>query len=373
MKQTVFFQTPFVAFSTVVFLFIVIDFLRDNLFLRFSHNTAVTVQSKETMKYLDLASFVPVTEWLASMECAGHVISGRLEAYSCKKTSSDRKLYKSVQMSGSFSTSEEAASMGSSGLGIVMQTSEPTLTAAGSLSPPQPAQPAPKDTMLAEPAAAASAQPATGLASPRAPLFGTGPLVGGTLASDENNTFVHLIATLNAALPDYDFSSAQSEHFTRVTVYELVNHVKTALEGAQHCDAPVALADLWAVLEQEVQLQQCEAFTYLPPPDSDPFLEDGAIWAMNYLMYNRNIKRIVLLTLSCERPSLATSISPSATPSLPSSIASRPAPLDSPTPSMDDQPFGFRSISADSNSCCGAHSGVGGGNCDDDDDDAMDE
>ena len=167
------------------------------------------------MKYLDLASFVPVNEWLASMECAGHVISGRLEAYSCKKTSSDRKLYKSVQMSGSFSTSEEAASMGSSGLGIVMQTSEPTLTAAGSLSPPQPAQPAPKDTMLAEPAAAASAQPATGLASPRAPLFGTGPLVGGTLASDENNTFVHLIATLNAALPDYDFSSAQSEHFTR--------------------------------------------------------------------------------------------------------------------------------------------------------------
>lgn len=320
------------------------------------------------MKYLDLASFVPVNEWLASMECAGHVISGRLEAYSCKKTSSDRKLYKSLQMSGSFSTSEEAASMSSSGLGIALQTSEPTLTSAGTVSPPPQPQGAPaaaSDMLVDDAAATATVVPVPGLASPRAPLFGTGALIGGTLASDENNTFVHLIATLNAALPDYDFSSAKGEHFTRVTVYELMNHVKTALEGAQHCDTPVALPALWAVLEQEVQLQQCEAFTYLPPPDSDPFLEDDVIWAMNYLMYNRNIKRIVLLTLSCERPRLAASVSPSATPSLPSSIASRPGPLDSPMPAMDDQPFGFRSISTDST--CATSAG------DDDDDDEMNE
>lgn len=323
------------------------------------------------MKYLDLASFVPVNEWLASMECAGHVISGRLEAYSCKKTSSDRKLYKSLQMSGSFSASEEAASMSSSGIGIALQTSEPTLAGSGTLSPPQaPHQAAAAGAMLTDDSATATAVPVpvSGLASPRAPLFGTGPLIGGTLASDENNTFVHLIATLNAALPDYDFSCAKSEHFTRVTVYELMNHVKTALEGAQHFDAPVALADLWAVLEQEVQLQQCEAFTYLPPPDSDPFLEDDVIWAMNYIMYNRNIKRIVLLTLSCERPNPATSISPSCTPSLPASIASRPGPLDSPTPAMDDQPFGFRSISTDS-TCAPS----GPADDDGDDDDEMNE
>ena len=112
------------------------------------------------MKYLDLASFVPVNEWLASMECAGHVISGRLEAYSCKKTSSDRKLYKSLQMSGSFSASEEAASMSSSGIGIALQTSEPTLAGSGTLSPPQaPHQAAAAGAMLTDDSATATAVP----------------------------------------------------------------------------------------------------------------------------------------------------------------------------------------------------------------------
>jgi len=303
---------------------------------------------------LDLVTFVPLNEWLSSMECGGHVITGHVEAYSCKKTSNDRKLYKSLQMSGSFNTSEEAAviSTSSGGIPIAVPVASiggipPQNSAQQSISAPVPIQKTGEGSGAGSP---------TSGSSPHSPPYSSGPLVGGSVASDENNTFVHLIATLNAAMPDYDFTCAKSEHFTRVTVYELVNHIKTALEGAQHLDRPVPIADLWAALEQEVQLQQCEAFTYQPPPDSDPFLEDDVIWAMNYFMYNRNIKRMVFLTLSCERPGMAP-ISPSTTPSLPSSFASRPGLPDSPVPAMDE-PFGFRSADVDDD--------------DDDDDDRMD-
>ena len=190
------------------------------------------------MKFLDLVTFVPVNEWLAFMECAGHVISGHIEAYSCKKTSNDRKLYKSLQMSGSFSTSEET----------VLSSSGSVLIPGGSDSVPivVPLASVGSSVSIQKPGETSGSSPTTsGGSSPHSSL-----LVGGTVASDENNTFVHLIATLNAALPDYDFTSAKSEHFTRVTVYEMMNHVKTALEGAQHLDRPVPIADLWSALEQ---------------------------------------------------------------------------------------------------------------------------
>jgi len=316
------------------------------------------------MKFLDLVTFVPVNEWLASMECGGHVIIGHIEAYSCKKTSSDRKLYKSLQMSGSFNTSGEVAvaTTSSSGLLIPTPVSVPIAVPAASVGGASPQNSSPQGLSAPVPIqkAGEGSGSGSGSGSPLSPVFSSGSLVGGSVASDENNTFVHLIATLNAAMPDYDFTCAKSEHFTRVTVYELMNHVKTALEGAEHLDRPVPLADLWSALEQEVQLQQCEAFTYQPPPDSDPFLEDDVIWAMNYFMYNRNIKRIVFLTLSCQRPGSMAPISPSTTPSLPASIASRPGLPDSPTPAMDDQPFGFRGINIDND------------DDDDDDDDMMD-
>jgi len=289
------------------------------------------------MKFLDLATFVPVNEWLAIMECAGHAISGHIEAYSCKKTSNDRKLYKSLQMSGSFSTSEESVLSSSGSVLIPGSDSLPIVVPVASVGGSTPIQ------KMTESSGGSSGSPTSTGSSPHSSL-----LVGGTVASDENNTFVHLIATLNAALPDYDFTSAKSEHFTRVTVYEMMNHVKTALEGAQHLDRPVPIADLWSALEQEVQLQQCEAFTYKPPPEADPFLEDDVIWAMNFIMYNRYIKRIVLLTLSCERPKITGPISPSTTPSLPASFTSRPNIIETPTPAMDDQPFGFRTTSTDS-------------------------
>lgn len=280
------------------------------------------------MKFLDLVAFVPINEWLSAMECGGHVITGRVEAYSCKKTSSDRKLYKSLQMSGTFSTSEEAANVAFAG-----QLSEP-----GILIPTPVAGPAPS---LALPTPSMPLQQQQQQQPQQQPA-----LPAATTGGDENNTFAHLVATLNAAMPDYDFSSAPCEHFTRVTVYELMNHVKTALEGAQHLERPVPLADLWRALEQEAQLSQCEAFTYRPPPDSDPFLEDGAIWALNFIMYNRSIRRTVLLTLTCERPRpglfAGVTPSPAATPSLPPSIAARATQADSPNPYDQAPPFGYR-------------------------------
>jgi len=181
------------------------------------------------MKFLDLVTFVPLNEWLATMECGGHVIIGHVEAYSCKKTSNDRKLYKSLQMSGSFNTSEEAAVISTSSSALVIPAPGSVPIAVPVASSPQ-AVSAPVPIQKAGDGSGGSGSPMSGGSSPHSPLFSSGALIGGSVASDENNTFVHLIATLNAALPDYDFTCAKSEHFTRVTVYELMNHVKTALK-----------------------------------------------------------------------------------------------------------------------------------------------
>jgi len=69
-------------------------------------------------------------------------------------------------------------------------------------------------------------------------------------------------------------------------------------------------AQLWAAINDEINLTECDIYSYNSDLTSDPFGEDGSLWSFNYFFYNRKLKRIVLFTcravslnhmdLSCE-------------------------------------------------------------------------
>ena len=55
-------------------------------------------------------------------------------------------------------------------------------------------------------------------------------------------------------------------------------------------------------MNDEIELQDCEIYSYNPDLASDPFGEDGCLWSFNYFFYNRKKKRVVLFTCRALSP-----------------------------------------------------------------------
>jgi hypothetical protein len=53
---------------------------------------------------------------------------------------------------------------------------------------------------------------------------------------------------------------------------------------------------MWLTIDREMDLKKCEMYCY--SPDEDPFDgEENALWSMNYLFYNKKMKRVCYLYL----------------------------------------------------------------------------
>nr|CAG4641993.1 EOG090X0C93 [Eurycercus lamellatus] len=112
-------------------------------------------------------------------------------------------------------------------------------------------------------------------------------------------TLFYLIATLNASFqPDYDFSHARSEEFSREpSIQWVMNAVDNNLSAtAGDLYNSKLHAQLWAAINDEINLPECDIYSYNSDLASDPFGEDGSLWSYNYFFYNRKLKRIVLFT-----------------------------------------------------------------------------
>jgi len=116
-------------------------------------------------------------------------------------------------------------------------------------------------------------------------------------------TLFHLISTLNAAFPDYDFSDAKADEFTKEPSLQFVcNNVDNLLSVAGSGQFCKVHDKLWMTLNEEVNLTECDIYSYNPDLTSDPFGEDGSIWSFNYFFFNKKLKRIVLFTCRALSP-----------------------------------------------------------------------
>ncbi|KAI8590312.1 RNA polymerase III-inhibiting protein maf1 [Geranomyces variabilis] len=121
-------------------------------------------------------------------------------------------------------------------------------------------------------------------------------------------TFFYLLATLNAAFPDYDFSDLNPDSFSKVPSSHVVNTVNTTLlvhlgiDSAAHAVG----AKIWAAIDEAISLSECEMYSFNPDGDSEPDAEEqGNLWSFYYFFTNRRQKRIVFFTaraVSCLAP-----------------------------------------------------------------------
>nr|XP_037284422.1 repressor of RNA polymerase III transcription MAF1 homolog isoform X1 [Rhipicephalus microplus] len=207
------------------------------------------------MKLLESSRFEAINSALC-FETGDCKIVGRIESYSCKMVGSDKRLFKTMNAEASGGLNDLQA-----------------------LSPPQ---------------SVLISQSPSRLYSRSQSDDGEGHLCD----TINRKTLFHLIGTLNASFhPDYDFSQAKSDEFSREpSVDWVMNTVDSNLFATANQAYSALRSHLWAAVDSEISLHECEIFSYNPDLASDPYGEDGCLWSFNYFFYNRRLKRIVFFT-----------------------------------------------------------------------------
>ncbi|CAB3997746.1 repressor of RNA polymerase III transcription MAF1 homolog [Paramuricea clavata] len=204
------------------------------------------------MKLLENAVFESLTNTLL-VQARAMRIDGRIESYSCKMAGNDKKLYKMLNQEGQSPSDLQA------------------------LSPPQTGQPS--------------------SISPKRSMY-YGSYENEMADACSRKMLFYLISTLNASFqPDYDFSNAKSEEFSREPNLQLViDAIDSGLSGVLEESYCQFKHKLWNAIEAEIQLADCIVYSYNPDLNSDPYGEEGCLWSFNYFFYNKKMKRIVFFT-----------------------------------------------------------------------------
>jgi len=162
----------------------------------------------------------------------------RVESYSCRMAGNDKKLYKQQSH---------------------QEGQEPQ-----ALSPPQPFIIGSPVTTVGSPNTPTGIPPVfvRSVSSSSGAGKGTGPLLWCDTISAK--TLFYLRSTLTASFqPDYDFTDAKSEEFSRQPNVKLVKDVVRSNLSALAGDTFISLEpQLWAAIDEEIKLSDCDIYRY---------------------------------------------------------------------------------------------------------------
>ncbi|KAF2073953.1 hypothetical protein CYY_004740 [Polysphondylium violaceum] len=208
------------------------------------------------MKYIDLINLVGLNSYLDSIDLGDSIVRGSLEAYSCKAAGSDKKIMKSLDRELEILSTSANKNNGLLGAGLNIDS----------------------NTLGSTPTAAAmgTSYNAAYSVSPSNNSYGVSPF-GPLSSSSSRKTMIYLIQTLNASFPDYDFSDSKPDQFRREPSLALVtNSINTTFSGIIKNYATEFEGKLWPTLDQEIDLDKCEIYSYIPE-SNDPFTEFGIL------------------------------------------------------------------------------------------------
>ncbi|KAI9024760.1 Maf1 regulator-domain-containing protein [Hyaloraphidium curvatum] len=218
------------------------------------------------MKYLEVEALEALNSLLSHIETSDSVISGRVEAYSCKSTNIDRKLKKAIDSRYTEDMTPATAREGSP---------DPH--------PPSPVSPEIGPTSLDV------------IVSPFGPLY----------ESTSRKTLFYLLATLNAAYSnDYDFSDVKPDSFAKL-LHSNLARARLASNLAQGKGSTSAnVSDLvWSAIDETINVAECDVYEFRPEEEgTDPYGDEAVLWSFHYFFFNRKMKRIVYLTARAISP-----------------------------------------------------------------------
>mmetsp|Transcript_16958 Transcript_16958/g.37028 ORF Transcript_16958/g.37028 Transcript_16958/m.37028 type:complete len:358 (+) Transcript_16958:1113-2186(+) len=300
------------------------------------------------MKYLQDDQLVHWTTAMTDMPIGNsRILNGRLEAYSMKRATSDKK-YAAVlgekyveQIQQDQDSMVESSSNNnnnnilvvpsrgrkrSQSVGVIVDHNTKEKTVEFSLGSGD-AQPS-NNTTLPPKKRSRSCSLDEGLPKPSLTALGDFNEQG------TRRLMTDLVLTLNASFPDYDFSSIKPTDFVKFSVKKAIRSINESLSewsssssSSNNSQTSVNnLNQMWHDVDQAISLNECEVYKFIPPEDASFLLptydyeeeeaaasydnsaviipetmEDGSgqqaiLWSFSYLFVNKPMKRIVLFS-----------------------------------------------------------------------------
>ncbi|KAJ3069904.1 RNA polymerase III-inhibiting protein maf1, partial [Quaeritorhiza haematococci] len=262
------------------------------------------------MKYLEFEALERLSTALSCVDIGDSRVFGRIECYSCKNTGEDKRLKQHIDHKYDANANANANANGNGHSPNGHATSSPRSTpASNTLVVPNIASSVSSASSVEE-SHYFDTSPELSFSSP--PLSPFGPLSDPT----SRKTMFYLLATLNAAFPDYDFSDIKPEYFTKIPTLSLVvNNVNTTLFNMGNDAFAKAVGErIWDGIDEAVDLNECDIWSFNADPDIEPDAEEGNLWSFYYFFFNRKLKRVVFFT--CRAVSFMAPVQPEENPDL---------------------------------------------------------
>ena len=221
-----------------------------------------------TMKYLVSQGIEELN--IVFSRVNGEGVVGRAESYSCKPSTRDKRMEKSLdaELRREISESPELT-----GLHV------PTAEAAGGV-------PIPSQSEL-------EGMAGGGMVMAGSPVTDT--TFGSLLDAHNRKMMIHLIEVLNMMFPDYDFSALRAHHFERLSLEEVSTRMDEYLQPLfARTYATSVRPRIDQTLEGEICPGECDVFSYIPDSSYSLLFADS-LWSFNVFFYNRRLKRVVFL------------------------------------------------------------------------------
>eukprot|EP01064_Diplonema_japonicum_P039441 TRINITY_DN9891_c0_g1_i1.p1 TRINITY_DN9891_c0_g1~~TRINITY_DN9891_c0_g1_i1.p1 ORF type:complete len:296 (+),score=36.68 TRINITY_DN9891_c0_g1_i1:115-1002(+) len=225
------------------------------------------------MKLLDIDEFAYLNGILDKIQGAGMTVVGRVEAYSCKRVTQDKRLARKIQ------DLQEKACLSPQCVGPL----DATMVEADEEG----------DFCLGAP-----------LAVPSYSAGSTECLLDPESAEDRD-ALVNLVGTLNVSFSDYDFTDVPASYFSKETPSSVHALVSSRLMGTGEGLGSVGVTNfeamLWKEIDQVVGLNGSEFYSFNPPSSRSPI---EASWSHFLFIQNRRaeVNKLIFLTLSGVAP-----------------------------------------------------------------------
>uniref|UniRef100_A0A0M3HW72 Repressor of RNA polymerase III transcription MAF1 n=1 Tax=Ascaris lumbricoides TaxID=6252 RepID=A0A0M3HW72_ASCLU len=230
------------------------------------------------MKYLENANLDRICSVLSNNATDCH-LDMRLEAYSCKMVTSEKKQWKKSRMTHGQGPQPLSA------------PDQPPWPMSLSVSPLKAG--ASRFRHLSEPSCSGSDND-------------TDEAGCVYLHAVTTRTLFDLVGVLNTSFPDYDFSHIKSESFSLIpNLSSLIGLVDLKLSATVSNYNEIKEA-LWREIDEVIKVNDCKIYSYQTEYSGDPFSEDGVMWSFSYFFSNKSLKRILFMSCRALRsdPSL---------------------------------------------------------------------
>ncbi|KAA8499135.1 Repressor of RNA polymerase III transcription MAF1-like [Porphyridium purpureum] len=284
------------------------------------------------MKYLDYPELTQIEAQLSGTAVGvTGTLQVRLEAYSCKAAGSDKKIMRSLEQDFQKRCKEAGSASGSlQASPLALQAVDPEAGNAGkpnagacapALQPPLVHQGATYSGSFLKPMAASRSSP---LCSP--PVVGAQTLpnsyqhMDSLMLPPSTKTFTltelsekkatrrmiwNLICTIQASMPDYDFTSTDVLDSIKrhPNVRDVCVNIDNALKPAFIGKDSSFSSQMWGTIDKIIAINRCSVFSFDYEEDDvdggepeNPFIGCGKLWRFNFFFYNKELNRLLFFS-----------------------------------------------------------------------------